>query len=50
MNKILRKTMQNMKEKINKDREILKNSQFEMNRSISQIETSIESLANNRWE
>jgi predicted nucleic acid-binding Zn-ribbon protein len=39
------KTMQDMKEEINKDIEIWKNNQFEMNSAISQIKTSIESLA-----
>jgi hypothetical protein len=45
MNKI-KKIMQNMEEEIKKEIEILKNSQFETNSLISQIKTSIESLAN----
>jgi DNA repair exonuclease SbcCD ATPase subunit len=45
MNEI-KKTMQNMKEEINKDMEALKNNQFEINISIhSQIKISINSLA-----
>jgi methyl-accepting chemotaxis protein len=46
MNEI-RKTMQNMKEEINKDIEILKkrHNHFEMNSSISQINISTENLA-----
>jgi hypothetical protein len=39
-------TTQDMKDRINKDIETLKNSQFEMNSSISQLKTSLESLAN----
>jgi hypothetical protein len=39
----LRKTMQDMKEEINKDIEILENNQFETNSSIPQIKTLIES-------
>jgi hypothetical protein len=35
----LQKTMQDMKEEINKNIEILKNDQFETNSSISQIKT-----------
>jgi septal ring factor EnvC (AmiA/AmiB activator) len=38
--------MQDMKEKINQDIEILKNNQVEMNWSFSQIKTSIESWRN----
>jgi hypothetical protein len=38
MNEI-KKTMQDMKEEINKGIEILKNNQFEMNSSIFQIKT-----------
>jgi esterase/lipase len=44
MNEI-KKTMQDMKEVINKDIEILKNNQSEVNSSLSQIKISIESLA-----
>jgi hypothetical protein len=36
--------MQDIKEEINKYIEILKNNQFEMNSSISQIKISIKSL------
>jgi hypothetical protein len=45
MNKI-KKTIQYMKVGINKDMEILKNNQSEINSSISPIKISIESLAN----
>jgi methyl-accepting chemotaxis protein len=38
-------TMQDMKEEIRKDIEILKNNQSEMNSSIPQIKISIKSLA-----
>jgi chemotaxis regulatin CheY-phosphate phosphatase CheZ len=42
MNEI--KTMQNMKEEINKDTEILKNNQSEMNNLIFQIKISISQI------
>jgi predicted nucleic acid-binding Zn-ribbon protein len=45
MNEI-KKTMQNVKGEINKDIEILKNNQSEINSSISQRKISIESLVN----
>jgi predicted nucleic acid-binding Zn-ribbon protein len=45
MNEI-KKTMQNMKEESNKDIEILKKNQSEMNNLMSQIKISIESLVN----
>jgi vancomycin resistance protein YoaR len=38
MNEI-KKAMQSMKEEINKDIEIMKNNQFEMNSSITQIKS-----------
>jgi hypothetical protein len=41
----MKKTMQDMKEEINKDIEIFKNKLFEMNSSTSQIKTLIEILA-----
>jgi hypothetical protein len=41
----MKKTMQNRKEEINKDTQIQKNNQFEMNSSISQIKISIKNLA-----
>jgi chromosome segregation ATPase len=41
-----KKTMQDMKEETNKDIEILKNNQIEMNSSISQIKIPIKSLVN----
>jgi predicted nucleic acid-binding Zn-ribbon protein len=44
MNEI--KTRKDMKEEINKDTGILKNNQYEMNRSISQIKISRKNLAN----
>jgi hypothetical protein len=37
----IKNTMQDMKEEINKDTEILKNNQSEMNSSIFQIKVSI---------
>jgi hypothetical protein len=43
MNEI-KKIMQDMKEGINKDKEILKNNQCEMNSSISQTKISTESF------
>jgi hypothetical protein len=45
MNEI-KKTIQDMKGEINKYMETLKNNQSEINNSISQINISIESLAN----
>jgi hypothetical protein len=45
MNEI-KKTMQDMKEEINKNIKILKDNQSEMNSSISQITISTESLVN----
>jgi uncharacterized protein (DUF342 family) len=42
MNKI-KKTVQDMKEEINKDMEILKNNQPEINNSTSQIKISVKS-------
>jgi peptidoglycan hydrolase CwlO-like protein len=44
MNEI-KKTMQDMKEEINKSMETLKNNQSEINNSKSQIKISIKSLA-----
>jgi predicted nucleic acid-binding Zn-ribbon protein len=45
MNEI-KQMIQDMKEDINKDMEILKNNQYKINNSISQINITIKSLAN----